>query len=82
MDGWTEVKCIMSPDGHRKVVILRGGHGLFRFDVLSWQKYYEPSEADLGPVEDGIWGGDSSGLFESASAAELAARREVDWLRL
>ncbi|HEV7690434.1 MAG TPA: hypothetical protein VGO52_06420 [Hyphomonadaceae bacterium] len=80
MDGWTEVKCIMSPDGHRKVVILQGAHGLFRFDVLSWQKYYEASAADLEPVEDGIWYGAESGLFESATAAEVAARQEVDWL--
>lgn len=44
--GWTEVTKLSGSDPRRVVSILRGTHGLFRFDALRWRKYYEPS-ADI-----------------------------------
>ncbi|MBK8545340.1 MAG: hypothetical protein IPL62_18500 [Caulobacteraceae bacterium] len=80
--GWEEVKRIPAPDGRREVVILRGPHGRYRYDALRWRKYYEPSDADDGPVAGGWWDCENqSGLYETASDAEGEARAATPWLR-
>jgi hypothetical protein len=79
---WTEVKCLPSPDGRRKVIVVRNRDGLFKYEALRWQRYYEPSPADQGPIEGGLWGEEYvSGLFASAADAEADARTAIEWLR-
>jgi hypothetical protein len=71
------VKRIERADAARALEILRGDHGLFRFDEMKW---YGPTE---DPYEDeGYWSPTmSSGLYDSADAAERDARAEIPWLR-
>ena len=79
-NGWTEVKRIEGRDPTRAVVIAQGPGNLFRYEVLKWQRYYEPSLADQGPVEGGFWDGTSSGLYATAHEAEQDARTANPWL--
>jgi hypothetical protein len=80
--GWEEVKRLEADDQHRHAVILRGPHGLYRFDGFRWRKYYEPSEEDDGPIDGGWWDCDhQSGLYETFEAAEKEARSALPWLR-
>jgi hypothetical protein len=80
--GWTEVTKLSGSDPRRVVSILRGTHGLFRFDALRWRKYYEPSPADDGPMDGGWWDCEhQSGLHPSAEDAEREARSSIAWLR-
>jgi hypothetical protein len=79
--GWTEVKRLSGDDPHRYVAVLRGPHGLYRFDALRWSKYYTPSEEDNGPIVGGLWAAEhQSGLFGSPEEAERNARLEVAWV--
>jgi hypothetical protein len=77
-----EVKRFVSPDGRRRVIILRRPDGLFSFTVESWSRYYDPSPEDLtAPVDGpGLWGGETSGLYPTAASAEAEARTSVGWL--
>lgn len=80
--GWTEVARLRGEDQHRLAVVLRGGHGLFRYDALRWRKRYEPSAENDGPVEGGWWDCDhQSGLHETREHAETDARSTLPWLR-
>lgn len=80
--GWEELKELRAQDPHRRAVILRGPHGLFRFDALRWRKYYEPSEEDNGPIDGGWWDYDhQSGLHATLEEAEVEARLALPWLR-
>ena len=65
-------KEIKSADGSRRVLIYSNARNLFRFDEST------------RVTEDGVtyWGSPTmSGLYDSAEAAEQAARLEVSWLR-
>jgi len=80
--GWTEIKELRGQDLHRRATIARGEHGLFRFDALVWQKYYETSEEDYGPIDGGLWCCDyQSGLHATCEEAENEARLILPWLR-
>lgn len=80
--GWEEIKRLAGKDPHRHAVILRGSHGMYRFDALRWRKYYEPSNEDEGPINDGWWDCEHrSGLHETAEGAEAEARSSLLWLR-
>jgi len=80
--GWEEVMRLETGDPHRRAVVLRGPHGLYRFDGLRWRKYYEPTDDDYGAVDGGWWDCDHrSGLYLTAEAAEKEARAELPWLR-
>jgi hypothetical protein len=80
--GWLEVRRIEGANPRHAVCILHGPHGLFRYDEMRWRKYYEPSEADDGPMDGGWWDcAGQSGLHQSAEAAEDDARKSVAWLR-
>ncbi len=72
------VKRIERADALRALEIFRGDHGLFRFDEMTWRK---PDVDD--PYEDeGYWAPTlCSGLYDSADAAEKAARAEIAWFR-
>ena len=80
--GWSEIKRLETEDPHRCAVILRGPHGLYRFDAFRWRKYYDPSEQDDGPINGGWSDCDhQSGLHETPEAAEKEARAALPWLR-
>jgi len=80
--GWTEVARLRASDPHHVAVVLRGPHGLHRFDAFRWRKHDERSEEDDGPVQGGWWDCDhQSGLHDTAEAAERQARTELRWLR-
>ena len=72
------VKRIERDDAVRALEILRGDHGLFRFEEMKWR---EPDADD--PYEDeGYWAPSiCSGLYDSAEAAEQDARAEIAWFR-
>lgn len=78
---WVVVKRLTCGDPTRAVAILQGPDGRFRYDVLRWQRYYDPSPADAGPVEGGLWGGTKSGYYPSSEEAERDARAANPWLQ-
>jgi Na+-transporting methylmalonyl-CoA/oxaloacetate decarboxylase gamma subunit len=72
------IKRIESADAVRVLEILRGDHGLFRFDEMTWRK----PDIDDPYEEEGYWAPTMcSGLYESTEAAERDARAEIPWLR-
>ena len=67
MPEWKEVKRIAAPDQRRRLCIMEGPHGLFRFDTLRW---IDAAEEDEGVLGDGYWTCDHfSGLYQSAGKA-------------
>jgi hypothetical protein len=75
MGGWREVKRIVSQDGKQTLYILEGDTA-FRYDELRWRDGREDE------LDEGYWDCEhSSGLYESADAAERDARLAVPWLR-
>ena len=80
--GWEEIKRLEGQDPHRHAVIVRGPHGMYRFDALRWRKYYEPSEHDDGPIDGGWWDCEhQSGLHDTVEGAEAEASSSMSWLR-
>lgn len=79
--GWAEVARLRGQGRHPVAVVLRGSHGLFRFDAFRWRKRYEPSEEDDGAIEGRWWDCEhQSGLYETVDAAEAEARSSLPWL--
>jgi ribulose-5-phosphate 4-epimerase/fuculose-1-phosphate aldolase len=65
-------KEIISADGSRRILIYSNARNLYRFDE------------SVRVTENGVtyWGSPTmSGLYESAEAAEQAARLEIAWLQ-
>lgn len=78
MAEWKEIKRITGADGRRRLTIMEGPHGRFRFDTMKWIENDEDSRA----LDSGYWTCDHfSGLYESAVEAEEDARRSTPWLR-
>jgi len=72
VSGRKEIKRVMSEDGKRRMLVMAPYRNLFRF------------EEETHVTEDGytFWSPTHvSGLYDSAEAAELAARMELPWLR-
>ncbi len=70
------VRCIDSPDGRHRIVILE------HRDRFTWEveTFIEVDDGEWGAYE--YWGPtECSGLYESAEAAETDARKSVPWLR-
>jgi hypothetical protein len=78
---WSTIKQLACGDRTRMVDILRSSDGRFRYDVLRWQRYYDPSPADAGRVEGGLWGATQSGSYPTAEAAERDALAANPWLK-
>jgi hypothetical protein len=69
---WKEIKRVPSSDGRKRMLLMAASGNLFRFDE------------DTYVTEDGytFWTPThSSGLYDSAEAAERAASMELRWLR-
>jgi hypothetical protein len=72
MGDWKELKRVLSPDGKKRMLVRTAYGDRFRFDE------------DTYVTEDGLslWEPTHiSGLYDSAEAAEQAARKEIPWLR-
>ena len=69
---WKEIKRVLSEDGQQRMLVMAAPGSLFRFDE------------DTHVSKDGytFWSPTHmSGLYDSAEAAERAARMELPWLR-
>ncbi len=69
---WREIRRFQSPDGLRRLIVEAEAGGLFRFT----EETYETEDDYTFWTPSG-----QSGLYESAVAAERAARLEIPWLR-
>jgi hypothetical protein len=69
---WKEIKCVLSADGKKRLLIYAAPGNLFSFEEHTYV------------TEDGyiFWSpSHGSGLYDSAEAAERDARLELRWLR-
>jgi hypothetical protein len=69
----TRVSATISPDGERRMLIVRRDDGTFRFVEEMIYRGEFISQPTWGPRRD------RGGIYETAEDAEAAARAECDW---
>ena len=70
------IKCIITPDGKNRIEIVQTEDGRYRYVTLDDQYRNDPRIQTPPFWSPAVF----SGLFDTADAAEVAAREKLAWL--